>query len=262
MMKLPSLLTRLVPTLAITLAVLAALGIGLATLAVVITTVIAGVILSEYAQPWLTNLFGRLFAMGRVFDVTYEAVLVSKEKDIGKLRRGIAQVEGDLPGWLAMENIQVTSTKQDENGVVFEGKMLGGYGVTGGITLDSASRSQARVVITLTARSVPYRRLIDVLDTLFLAAIGGNRDIRGLLFDHGITGVVKGRVVITTRARPALLDYMPRGFGGITLTKSFGVKEYRITMSYSADTHTGYLVIEGPWGHVEEIARELLSLYT
>ena len=261
MMNWLGLLTRLVPTLAITLAVLSALGIGLTTLAVVVTTATVGIILSEYAQPWLTNLFGRLFAMGRVFDVAYEAVLVSREKDIGKLRRGITQVEGDLPRWLAMENIQVTSTKQGENGIVFEGKMLGGYDVTGGITLDSGSKSQARVVITLTAHSVPYRRLIDVLDTLFLAAIGGNRDIRGLLFDQGITGVVKGRVVITTRGKPALLDYVPRGFDSITLTKSFGVKEYRITMSYNADTHTGYLVIEGPWGYVEDVVKALLPLY-
>ena len=264
MMNWPSLLARLVPILATILVVLTALGVGLVALAMAVAAVIIGLVVSEYSQPWLVALLGRVLAMGRIVDASYEVVITTNVESLEKLKEELAQVEGELPNVLARENIQVSSTKPIEDGVEFEGRLLGTYVINGSIALATGARNQARIVVTLTAYSIPYKDLDSILHSLFLASIGGNHTIRDVLRNHGvvITTPIRGRVVITTRGKPALLDYVPRGFGSITLTKSFGVKEYRITMSYNADTHTGYLVIEGPWGYVEEITRELLPLYT
>ena len=262
MMDWHRLITRLAPPLLVATVLALAVGASLTALLIIIISVTTGVVVSELATPWLTHLTARALARGRIVDVSYEAYITTTPDALERLREELVQVEGELPSVLARENIQVSSTRPVDNGVAFEGSLIGGYNITGSITLATGARNQARVVVTLTARSVPYRRLPDVLDTLFFAAIGGNRAIRDLLHEHGITGMVKGRVVITTRGRPSLLDYVPRGFRGFTLTKSFGVKEYKISMSYDAANHTGYLIIDGPWGYVEEIIRELLPLYT
>lgn len=66
MMNWPSLLTRLVPVIVITLVVLTTLGLGLTTMAIVLAAATGGIVLSEYAQPWLTTLLGRVLAIGRM----------------------------------------------------------------------------------------------------------------------------------------------------------------------------------------------------